>query len=106
VTSLMVLHDFPSRCLAPLQDQPARPAWMYIGLNDIMQLERGPGSSLDEALLAACLKPLTVDQFSVDLVVPTAVCEAICANQATRTALLATMPMLADVDIAPVQRGD
>jgi hypothetical protein len=27
-------------------------------------------------------------------------------NQATRIALLATMPMLDDADIAPVQRGD
>jgi hypothetical protein len=75
---------------------------MYTGVNDIMQLEHGPGSSLDEALLAACLKALTVDQFLADLVVPAAVCEAICVNQAVRTTLLATMPMLADVDIAPV----
>jgi hypothetical protein len=52
------------------------------------------------------LKVLTVDQFSVDLVVPTAVCEPICMNQAARTALLATMPTLDDIDIAPVQRGD
>jgi hypothetical protein len=32
--------------------------------------------------------------------------EPLCVNQATRTALLAIMPMLDDVDIAPVQRGD
>jgi hypothetical protein len=106
LTSLMVLHDFLSSCLVPLQDQPTRPSWMYTGVNDIMQLECDSGSSLDEALLAAWLKVLTVDQFLVDLVVPTAVCEPICMNQAARTALLATMPTLDDIDIAPVQRGD
>jgi hypothetical protein len=79
---------------------------MYTGVNDIMRLERGPGSSLDKALLAACLKALTADQFSADLVVLVAVCEPICVNQAVTTALLATMPTLDNVDIAPVQRGD
>jgi hypothetical protein len=50
LTSLMVLHDFLSKCLTPLQDRP-HPAWMYTGVNDIMQLDRRPGSSLDEDLL-------------------------------------------------------
>jgi hypothetical protein len=53
LTSLMVLHDFLSRCLAPLQDRATRPAWMYTRVNDIMRLERGPGSSLDGELLVA-----------------------------------------------------
>jgi hypothetical protein len=47
LTSLMVLHDFLSRRLAPLQDRATCPAWMYTGVNDIMRLEREPGSSLD-----------------------------------------------------------
>jgi hypothetical protein len=63
LTSLMVLHEFLSRCLVPLQDRPARPAWMYTRVNDIMRLKRDPGSSLDEALLAACLKALTTTSF-------------------------------------------
>jgi hypothetical protein len=79
---------------------------MYTGVNDIMRLERGPGSSLDGELLAACLKALTTDQFSVELVTPPASCGAICMDQAARTALLAMMPTLDDVDIAVVQRGD
>jgi hypothetical protein len=45
-----------------------------------MWMEQGPGSSLDKALLATCLKALTADQFLADLVVPVAVCEPICAN--------------------------
>jgi hypothetical protein len=36
LTSLMVLHNFLSKRLAPLQDQSHRPAWMYTGVNDIM----------------------------------------------------------------------
>jgi hypothetical protein len=106
LTSLMVLHDFLSKRLAPLQDRATRPAWMYTGVNDIMRLEREPGSSLNGELLATCLKVLTTDQFSAELVTPPASCRAICMDQAARTALLATMPMLDDVDIAVVQRGD
>jgi hypothetical protein len=79
---------------------------MYTRVNDIMRLDRGPGSSLDAALLVASLKALTTDQFSTELLVPAAVCEPIWANQAVRTALLATMPTLDDVNIALVQRGD
>jgi hypothetical protein len=106
LTSLMVLHDFLSRRLAPLQDRATRPAWMYTGVNDIMQLECGLGSSLDGELLAACLKALTTDQFLAELATPPASCGAICMDQTARMALLAMMPMLDDVDIAVVQRGD
>jgi hypothetical protein len=80
LTSLMVLHDFLSKCLAPLQDRLHHPAWMYTGVNDIMRLDQGPGSSLDAALLVASLKALTTDQFLAELVVPIAVYEPICAN--------------------------
>jgi hypothetical protein len=79
---------------------------MYTGVNDIMWLDRGPGSRIDAALLVASLKALTTDQFTDKLVVSVAVCEPICVNQAVRTALLAIMPMLDDVDIVLVQRGD
>jgi hypothetical protein len=106
LTSLMVLHDFLSRSLTPLQDQPACPAWMYTGVNDIMQMECSPENSLDEALLAACLNTLTADQFSDHLMVSVTVCEPTCANQVARRALLAIMPTLDYVDITLVQRVD
>jgi hypothetical protein len=102
LTSLMVMHDFLSRRLAPLQDRATRPAWMYTGENDIMRLERWPGSSLDGDLLAVCLKALTTDQFSTELATPPASCEAICMDQAARMALLPAMPTLDDVDIVVV----
>jgi hypothetical protein len=57
----MMLHDFLSKCLTPLQDQSHRPTWMYNGVNGIMRLDHGPGSSLDMALLVASLKALTTD---------------------------------------------
>jgi hypothetical protein len=77
---MMVLHDFLSRHLAPLQDRATRPAWMYTGVNDIMRLERGPGSSLGCELLAACLKALTTDQFSAELAALPASCGEICLD--------------------------
>jgi hypothetical protein len=106
LTSLMVLHDFLSKRLVPLHDRSHRPAWMYTGVNDIMRLDRGPGSSLDAVLLEASLKALTTNQFSAELVAPAAVYEPIYANQAARTALLSIMATLDDVDIATVQMGD
>jgi hypothetical protein len=75
-------------------------------VNDIMRLDRGPGSRLGDALLAASLKALTTDQSSAELVTPAASCEPLCVNQAARIVLLGIMPTLDDVDIAPVQRGD
>jgi hypothetical protein len=75
---------------------------MYTGVNDIMRLDRGSGSSLGDTLLAASLKALTTDQPSAKLITPAAACEPLCANQAVRTTLLAIMPTLDDVDIAPV----
>jgi hypothetical protein len=106
LTSLMVLHDFLSKRLASLQDRSHHPAWMYTGVNDIMWLNRGPGSSLGDALLATSLKALTTDQPSIELVTPAAACEPLYVNQVARIALLAIMPTLDDVNIAPVQRGD
>jgi hypothetical protein len=102
----MVLHDFLSKHLAPLQDRSHHLAWMYIRVNDIMQLDHGPGSSLSDTLLAASLKALTTDQPSAELVTPTTTSEPLCANQAARRTLLVIMPTLDDVDIALVQRGD
>jgi hypothetical protein len=102
----MVMHDFLSKRLTPLQDRSHCSAWMYTRVNDIMQLDRGPGSSLGDTLLAASLKALTTDQPSTELVTPAAAHERLCVNQATRTAMLVIMPTLYDVDIALVQRSD
>jgi hypothetical protein len=70
-----------------------------------MRLDRGPGSSPDEDLLAACLKALIADQFLAELVATPATCEAICMNQVARTSLLVAMPTIDDVEITAVQRA-
>jgi hypothetical protein len=101
LTSLMVLHDFLSKRLAPLQDWPHRPAWMYTEVNASCSWTTGPG-----LVWATRLKALTMDQPSAKLVMPAAGCEPLCVNQAARTALLAIITTLDDVNIAPVQRGD
>jgi hypothetical protein len=106
LTSLMALHDFLSKRLAPLQDWSHRPAWTYTRVNDIMRLYRRPGSSLGDTLLAASLMMLTMDQPLAKLVMPAAGCEPLCMNQAVRTTLLVIMLTLDDVDITPVHRGD
>jgi hypothetical protein len=71
-----------------------------------MRLDRGPGSSLSDALLATSLKALTTVQSLTKLMTPAATYEPLCANYAVRTTLLVIMPTLDDVDITPVQRGD
>jgi hypothetical protein len=79
---------------------------MYTRVNDIMRLDRGPGSSLDEDLLTTSLKALTTDQFSAELVVPPMVCEPICVNQVVRTALLTVIPQRGDLSHNVVIPGD
>jgi hypothetical protein len=79
---------------------------MYTGVNDIMRLDRGLGSSLGDTLLATSLRALTTDSPSAELLMSAAGYKPLCVNQAVRTTLLAIMPTLDDVNIAPVQRGD
>jgi hypothetical protein len=76
----MVLHDFLSKRLTSLQDRSHHPTWMYTGVNDIMRLDRRPGSSLGNTLLATNWMTLTTDQPSTELMMPAAGCEPLCAN--------------------------
>jgi hypothetical protein len=103
LTSLMVLHL--SKRIAPLQARTC-PTWVYIRVNDTTQLERGAGSSWNDGTLALSLMKLTPELFSTDLVAPLAACQPICMDQAARTMLLRTMPMLDDVNITAVQWDD
>jgi hypothetical protein len=78
---------------------------MYTRVNDIIRLDRGPGSSLGDTLLAASLNVLTIDQPSAELMTPVVAYEPLCVNQAAMIALLVIMPTPDDVGIAPVQRA-
>jgi hypothetical protein len=92
LSMMMVLHDFLSRHIAPLQGH-ARPAWMYTGKGDTTWL----------GILLARLSP---DMFSVEFVTPLAACAPMCLDQAVRTRLLRELPTLDDIDIVARQRGD
>jgi hypothetical protein len=71
-----------------------------------MHLERDTGSTWEANKLMMSLMKLSPDLSSPDFITPLASCQPICADQATRMALLKSMPTLDDIDIASVQRGD
>jgi hypothetical protein len=73
LTSLMVLHNYLSKRIAPLQAH-TRPAWVYTRLNDTTWLEHGAGSSLDDGTHALSLTKLALDPFLADLVTPSVAC--------------------------------
>jgi hypothetical protein len=103
--SMMVLHDFLSKRITPLQNH-ARPTWLYTGENDAMWLEHSCGSNLDLGMLEAMLSKLSTTPSSSDFINPPVPCRPICLDQAARSLLLKVMPMLDDIDIATRQRGD
>jgi hypothetical protein len=105
LTSLMVLHDYLSKRIAPLQAH-TRPAWVFTGVNDTTWLEHGAGSSLDDGTHALSLMKLTLDLFLADLVTSSVACQPICMDQVAQTALLRMMSTLDDDDITVVQRGE
>jgi hypothetical protein len=43
----MVLHDFVSKCITPLQER-TRLTWLYTRVNDVPRLERGDRSALSK----------------------------------------------------------
>jgi hypothetical protein len=105
LTSMMVLHDYVSKRIMPLQER-TRPAWLYTGVNDVMRLEHGDRSTLGEEALALVMGKLSPDLSFHDFVTPPASCQPLRMDQATRTLLLVAMPSMDDVGIAPIQRGD
>jgi hypothetical protein len=98
LSMMMVLHDFLSRRITPLQGH-ARPAWTYTGEGDTTWMEHGCDSGLDLDVLGALLARLSADPSSVDFVTPLASCASMCSDQATRMRLLRELPTLDDIDI-------
>jgi hypothetical protein len=105
LTSMMVLHDYVWKRIAPLQER-THPAWLYTGVNDVTRLERGDGSMIGEEVLALVMGKLSPDLSFHDFVTPLVSCQPLCMDQAVRALLLLAMPSMDDVSIAPVQRGD
>jgi hypothetical protein len=69
LTSMMVLFNFLSRRIAPLQMR-IHLAWQYTGEGDTMRLERGHGSGLSPDALSALLGKLTPNPSSAAFITP------------------------------------
>jgi hypothetical protein len=105
LTSMMVLHDYVSKRIVPLQEH-TRLAWLYIGVNHITRLECDDRYVLGEEALTLVMGKLSPDPSSHDFVTPPTSCQPLCMDQAVRTLLLVAMPLMDDISIASVQRGD
>jgi hypothetical protein len=105
LTSMMVLHDYVSKRIEPLQER-TYPARLYTGVNDAKRVQRGDGSSLGEEALSLVIGKLSPVPSSHNFVTPPASCQPLCMDQAARTLALVVMPSIDDVGIAPIQRGD
>jgi hypothetical protein len=105
LTSMMVLHDYVSKRITPLQERTC-PAWLYTGVNDVTRLERGDRSALSDEALALVMGKLSPDPSSHDFITSTTSCQPLCIDQAVRSMLLVAMPSMDDVGTAPIQRGD
>jgi hypothetical protein len=79
LTPMMVLHDYVSKRIVPLQER-TRLAWLYIGVNDVTRLERSDGSALSEEALALVMGKLSPDPSSNDFVTPPASCQPLCMD--------------------------
>jgi hypothetical protein len=67
LTLMMVLHDYLSKHIAPLQEC-ARSTWMYTVVNDTMRLERGDRSNMDAEALATVLSKVSTNLSSTDFI--------------------------------------
>jgi hypothetical protein len=82
LTSMMVLFNFLSKRITPLQVH-ARPAWLYTGVNDTTLLECSHELDLDPKVLDTMLGKLSPDPISLDFIIPPVACAPICLDQAT-----------------------
>jgi hypothetical protein len=82
--SMMVLYDFLSRHLTPLQIH-TRPTWLYMGESDTTWLECGHGSDLDSDMLGTLLGKLSPDPSLADFITPRTACAPMCMDQVMQT---------------------
>jgi hypothetical protein len=75
-------------------------------VNDATWLKHDDSFNLDDTALASLLGKLSPDLSSHDLVTPLAPCQPLCLDQATRAMLLVSMPLMDDIGIAMIHRGD
>jgi hypothetical protein len=104
LTSMMVLGDFLRCHIAPLQ-QGSRMACMYTGPNDCCRIARGPGTDFTRAELEASIRAMTGEAFSLESLVLLRGIKALCKDQTTWSAVLASMPTLDEGGLAVWQVG-
>jgi hypothetical protein len=100
LTSMMVLYDFLSKRVAPLQER-SYPVWLCTRVNDSTHLEHGARSTWEAVKLMMSLAKLSLNSSSPNFITP-ASCQPIYTDSAARMVLLKMMPMLANIDIASV----
>ena len=103
LTSLMVLHDFLSHHLVPLQERSCG-AWLYTEANDTTRPERGTGP--DTKMLSVMLRKLCVPSVIVKNIQIPHSCRPLCSDQAERRRVRDLMPTLDETGLAAVQAGD
>jgi hypothetical protein len=77
LSSMMVLSDFLSRCITPLQSC-IRLAWQFIGEGNTTRLEHDHGSDLAPGVLRTLLGKLSLDPSSTNFVTPPSVRAPLC----------------------------
>jgi hypothetical protein len=102
LTSMMMLHDYVLKRIAPLQEH-TRPTWLYTGVNEALVLVMG---KLSEEALVLVMGKLSPDPSSHDFITPPASCQPLCMDQAARSMLLVAMPSMDDAGFALIQGGD
>jgi hypothetical protein len=105
LTSVIVLHEFLSKRITPLQERTLL-AWLYTRENDVTWRERGHGTNLESGVMDTMLSKLSIDPSCIGFITPPVHYMPIVVDQATRLLLLMVMPMLDDIDIVAWQRGD
>jgi hypothetical protein len=79
LTPMMVLHDYVSKHIMPLQER-TRPTWLYTGVNDVTWLERGDGSALSEEALALMMGKLSPNPSSHNFIIPLMSSQPLCMD--------------------------
>jgi hypothetical protein len=73
LTSMMVMYDFLSTCIAPVKER-SRPVWLYTRVSDSTRLEHGAGSTWVVDKLMMSLAKLSPDPSSPGFITPPASC--------------------------------
>jgi hypothetical protein len=101
LTSMMVLNDYVSKCIGPLQEC-TRSAWLYTRVNDVMRLECSDTSVLGEEALTLVMGKLSADPSSHNFITPPTSCQPLCMDQVVRMLLLVAMHSMDNIGIASI----